>query len=133
MEGHAQGHIYENHQLVLKRGPGLGVCCSLVRTVKFDRNPGISITVSVEYIFITSYLQDISIFHYHIEPQENDPITFFLDHFIVLLPHMHMPYFYPVNNEFEIGTFYFQPPKTLFNACLRWFRLTAVLAQCPWV
>lgn len=95
MRGHAQGHDYEDHPLVLKRGQGFGVCCSLVRTVKFDRNIGISITIYVEHIFITSYLQDISIFHYHIEPQENDPIAFFLDHFIVSHTHTHTPYFFP--------------------------------------
>lgn len=126
------------NSLVLKRGLGFGVCCWLVKRVKFGRNVGISITISVEHIFRTSYLQDTSVFHYHIEPEESNPIAFFLDHFIVLHTHT---IFFSCKNDFELWTFYFQPSKLIlfiefiefikFVECL--FCLTAILAHCPWV
>ena len=70
--------------------------------VKFDRNLteilGFPSLHLIKHIFRTCDLQDTLIFQYQIEPEGNDPVTFFLDHFVVLHTHVstHTPYFFPL-------------------------------------
>lgn len=106
----------------------LCACSSLPGTVTFSRNIELSITVSMEHIFTTSYLGDTYMYFITVlNLKKNDPITFSSDHFIFL--HTHTPHwvFFSVNNKFEIEAFYFHPPKTtLLNACLQCFQLIAM-------